>query len=328
MIPTTAFQMAEVAEAKGTDQTEISQAAEKKFDSFMGDDGDAFAGKKAPEDVALSPEERERKFEQLFESGDFFGPEVMGEKLAAEQELLAEAADEKSDCKIDDHDGLYKADGGLLPDTEYTINGSLYRTDGYGRIKSCIPHLEYTTDGKRDMQEQREAGGEDRLENDDGGHLVASMFKGEVGEGNLVPMRSTINRGDYKRMENDLKNALKAGKEIADGKIDLSYDGDSRRPPKISAEFEIDGQKKVYRFDNVEQSTDLLDEVKDKVGTEDGNRLEQTLKDMKEDHCDASITSVKEDYDENGNLKKVAVGLLNETTGTKTYKEYNVGKEA
>ena len=44
---------------------------------------------------------------------------------------------------------------------------------------------------------------------------------------------------------------------------------------------------------------------------------------MKEDGNDVAITSVKVEYDENGNSTKITVGVLNETTGEKTYKEYN-----
>lgn len=34
------------------------------------------------------------------------------------------------------------------------------------------------------------------------------------GEENLVPMRRTINRGDYKKMENEIAKALQEGKEV------------------------------------------------------------------------------------------------------------------
>lgn len=47
------------------------------------------------------------------------------------------------------------------------------------------------------MKEQKESGGEERREDDDGGHIIARILSGSEGEENLVPMRRTINRGDY-----------------------------------------------------------------------------------------------------------------------------------
>ncbi|MDO4976714.1 MAG: type IV secretory system conjugative DNA transfer family protein [Eubacteriales bacterium] len=85
----------------------------------------------------------------------------------------------------------------------------------------------------------------------------------------------------------------------------------------------IDGKKTVCEFDNVEGSTDLLDSLGDKISDEDYDRLKQTLDEMKEDGCDAAITSVKVEYDENRNPTKVTVGILDESTGIKKYKEYS-----
>ena len=45
-------------------------------------------------------------------------------------------------------------------------------------------------DGKRNNYAQRVVGGNDRLDDDDGGHLVATIFKGSGNMDNLVPMNS------------------------------------------------------------------------------------------------------------------------------------------
>lgn len=37
---------------------------------------------------------------------------------------------------------------------------------------------------------------------DDSGHLIASIFNGSRGIGNLTPMVRNLNRGEWKRMEN------------------------------------------------------------------------------------------------------------------------------
>ena len=83
------------------------------------------------------------------------------------------------------------------------------------------------------------------------------------------------------------------------------------------------GRKTVCVFDNVENSVDLLDSLTDKISDGDYARLKQSLQEMKEDGCDAAITSVKFRYDENGDLAKITVGILDELEGTKSYKEYD-----
>lgn len=43
---------------------------------------------------------------------------------------------------------------------------------------------------------QKVAESEDRLHDDEGGHLIASIFKGSGDLDNLVPMNSNLNKGD------------------------------------------------------------------------------------------------------------------------------------
>ena len=62
------------------------------------------------------------------------------------------------------------------------------------------------------------------------------------GEENLVQTRRTINRGDYKRMENEIAKALQEGKWVS-VHIKIEYNGESGRPTKIRAEYIIDGKK-------------------------------------------------------------------------------------
>lgn len=64
--------------------------------------------------------------------------------------------------------------------------------------------------GKADRNQyaQRTVGGVDRLDTDDGGHLIANIFKGSGEIDNLVPMNATLNRSEYKTLENTWKNAL------------------------------------------------------------------------------------------------------------------------
>ena len=228
--------------------------------------------------------------------------------------------------ETDDNGQTYKKNGKLLPNVEYTVNGNTYKTDSRGRIVSCEANPKYTEEGPRDNEKQREAGGQERKENDDGGHIVARILGGSEGEENLVPMRSTINRGDYKKMENEIAKAIQEGKKV-DINIELEYDEDAERPSKIKVTYIIDGKTTVVEFDNEENSTKLLDSIKDKIGEEDYNNLKNEIADMKEDGADASITSVKVEYDENGKPVKVTVGMLDESTGLKTYMVYEPKQE-
>ena len=86
----------------------------------------------------------------------------------------------------------------LKPNVEYTSKeGYTYTTDSQGRVASCEGSLQLG-DGKRNNYAQRVVGGNDRLDDDDGGHLIATIFKGSGNMDNLVPMNSNLNRGEWK----------------------------------------------------------------------------------------------------------------------------------
>lgn len=344
-------EMAETSEINGDGAFEFSEKANDKFDNIMGDDKiDSSQYEDAPQ---LTPEERESKFSKLFDAGDFFR-KAQSEQMDNTSQMYVSANDKDENSAIettaeqgtdqadtsqkrepnaiyevngdvyetDDNGDTYKKNGVLLPNTEYTVNGNTYRTDEHGNKVSCDSEPTYTEDGSRNNKEQKESGGEERQEDDDGGHIIAKILGGAEGEENLVPMRRTINRGDYKKMENEISKALQEGKKVT-VHIDLEYDGDSQRPSKIRAEYIIEGKKTIVEFDNKEGSTELLDSLNEKILDDDYNNLKDEIEDMKEDGSDAAVTSVKVEYDENGNPTKVTVGILDESTGQKTYKVYN-----
>ncbi len=81
----------------------------------------------------------------------------------------------------------------LKPNIKYTTKeGYKYTTDEKGRISSAEATLKL---GKADRNSyaQRTVGREDRLPNDDGGHIIASTFKGSGDIDNLVPMNAYSN---------------------------------------------------------------------------------------------------------------------------------------
>nr|WP_224768142.1 DNA/RNA non-specific endonuclease [Metabacillus idriensis] len=66
----------------------------------------------------------------------------------------------------------------LKPNIQYSSKeGYIYKTDDKGRIINCEGTL-ILGEAKRNNHAQRIVGREDRLPDDDGGHLITSIFKG------------------------------------------------------------------------------------------------------------------------------------------------------
>ncbi|ALZ60973.1 Putative ribonuclease YeeF [Bacillus cereus] len=139
----------------------------------------------------------------------------------------------------------------LKPNVEYTSKeGYTYTTDSQGRVASCEGSLQLG-DGKRNNYAQRVVGGNDRLD-DDGGHLIATIFKGSGNMDNLVPMNSNLNRGEWKKLENEWANALNDGDKVR-VKITPNYSGNSKRPDSFVIRYKIGDEDRwrLKNFDNV-----------------------------------------------------------------------------
>lgn len=280
-------------------------------------------------------QEAQEKFERLFKSDDVFVPDY--EPMDNDYEIdVAENLEQKQDSlyepnttyeigentyETDDRGNVYKKDGEILANTQYIVNGSVYRTDECGNKVSCDAHPRICEEGRRNITEQRESGGEDRRACDQGGHIIARILGGAEGEENLVPMRGTINQGDYKKMELEMKKALEENKNV-DVHIELKYEQNSSRPTKMMATYLIDDRKTETVFDNEENSTELLDFLEEKITHTDYMQLKEEIDDMKNDGYLVSITSVKTELDENGNAVKVTAGILDESAGIKSYKVF------
>ena len=245
-----------------------------------------------------------------------------GNDTATSQE--ADGADDKTESEdrfVDDNGKVFKdPEGNLLPNIEYEINGIKYKTDDHARISSWDGDLTASTE-ERDNDAQSEVGGDDRLADDHGGHLVANMNGGSSGNENLVPMRGHLNQGDYKKGEIEENNMLKEGKTVHESGT-VSYEGDSMRPSIIEKTY-TDGEKTVEaKYDNKEGSTELLSDIKDDISSEDYDSLSDEISDMQADGNEVSITSVVKEYDSNGKLTSVTVGYRNVTTGKKSYIQF------
>ena len=222
---------------------------------------------------------------------------------------------------FDDTGKRYKDNGSLLPNSEYTLKKYTYKTDEFGRKTSWKGEPGYNPEAERDENAQVEAGGEDRREGDDGGHLVARVLDGTSGNENIVPMRATVNRGDYKKGECEIAKAVSNRLTVLDeGKI--IYDDESERPSSIERTYVIEGEKRVLVVDNIEGGQDLLEQVSDEINEDDYDNLSDRIKDMEASGCVVSVTSIYKRYDASGKLNAVRVGFRDETNKNRYYTEY------
>ena len=144
--------------------------------------------------------------------------------------------------------------GKLEPNHKYKVGDHLYETDELGRVNRVSGKLDLTTRDRNTYQQGKSAkenGIKDGLIDDDGGHLVASIFDGAGEQINYAPMNSNLNRSAWKRMENTWGKALKIPppKEV---KIDIKpiYEGASKRPEAFKVRYWINGKKKTKFFKN------------------------------------------------------------------------------
>ncbi len=209
----------------------------------------------------------------------------------------------------DDNDNIYSIDGKLKANTTYELNGNVYTTDENGRIASCKANPVRSPENSRDNEAQRQVGGGDRRPNDQGGHIVGRDMNGSCGIGNLVAMDSRINQSDYKRMENSIKDALDEGKEVIT-KTEITYSGYSERPDKITATATVDGKDTVYRFDN-----NLDGSLRDEV-PENGKEMVKNIL----DETSGEISSIKEEYNEDGNFVETTVYITYEGENGTNYR--------
>ncbi|MDD9149979.1 DNA/RNA non-specific endonuclease [Sporolactobacillus sp. CQH2019] len=141
----------------------------------------------------------------------------------------------------------------LLSNSKYATEvGYNYKTGSLGRIKNVeVDKLEYGA-AKRNPYAQRSVGGSDRLPTDDGGHLIASQFRGSGDIDNLLPQSKNINRsgGDWYSMEQEWANTIKDNKSVRNVQIDIGYPGNSKRPDMFKVSYNIDGKLPIRRIKN------------------------------------------------------------------------------
>lgn len=154
-------------------------------------------------------------------------------------------------CNYDDCGQLYRIGDKLVTNISYELNGYCFDTDGLARVVSVEGPLHMKDrDERLPIKDSIEVIGRgDQREGDDRGHLIGDQFDGPNGLENLVPQDAEINRKDFKNFENQLADEVKAGKDVY-VKINVLYDGSSRRPTNIIVSYSIDGKKDARVFPN------------------------------------------------------------------------------
>lgn len=146
---------------------------------------------------------------------------------------------EKNVIKIDrvngDPEKNKEIQNNLQPNTIYEYeNGDSVETDEKGRvIKSTFTPVLVEDKRTPEDSQKTQAVGKEGKEGDEGGHIQAHSLGGSSERINLFPQDANFNRGEYKKIENSIRNDLKEGKDVK-VTVELIYDDpDSSRPSRV-----------------------------------------------------------------------------------------------
>ena len=133
----------------------------------------------------------------------------------------------------------------LEPNKIYRVDSYNYHTDELGRVNNVNGKLDFTTKGRNTYQQGKSVELKNGLKGeDDGGHIIAQIFNGPGEQINYVPQAQTLNRGDWKAMENEWKEALnKIPPDEVKVDIQIIYGGESKRPNRFIVKYTIGGVK-------------------------------------------------------------------------------------
>ncbi len=133
------------------------------------------------------------------------------------------------------------------PNKTYKVDENYtYHTDQYGRTSKVEGTLDLQTSDRNGYQ-QGKAGKSGGRDEDEGGHLIASIFNGPGEKVNLVPMDGNLNKGEWKKMETTWSNALKEGKTVK-VTVEPVYSGASNRPAKFNIVYQIDNERPIQKI--------------------------------------------------------------------------------
>ena len=153
---------------------------------------------------------------------------------------------------VDDNNQVYRVGDSLVHNSTYEINGYTYQTDDLGRIVSAEGTVRLKDEGRKKLyiKDSMDAIGKgSERDTDDRGHIIADQFEGANGLENIVPMDSELNKGDFRKLENRLADAVKDGSNVS-YKVEPRYSDGSHRPSEFVVTDVIDGETTVTVFKN------------------------------------------------------------------------------
>lgn len=221
---------------------------ERIMDFVLGRKSDTFDGKVYMNDAQTSPNVETYSFKL---SADDFPlseqqavsntNEKSSESDTTPKAEKVDSADKKVVEITDENRGKFTDK--LEPNTIYRDGDNSTETDELGRPikREFTPILNEEKRTREDGEVTANVGkDEGRRATDDGGHLQAHSLGGVTDLTNLVPQDANLNRGAYKKIENDIRNWLKQGKEV-EVTVEIKYDDDTKRPSSFTVTIIVDG---------------------------------------------------------------------------------------
>lgn len=165
----------------------------------------------------------------------------LAKKSADEIKLLEKARDERLAQAAKEAKAVEKPGEGVhVKKAPISKNGYTYHFDEKGRVSKMEGDVTINKAQGRNQKAQLEAGGTDRLANDQGGHYAGRRFDGPTDDFNHFAQNGNFNQSAYKKLENSWETALNDGKSIRI-EITPSYVGDSLRPNTLTVKQWVDG---------------------------------------------------------------------------------------
>ncbi|WP_375392991.1 DNA/RNA non-specific endonuclease [uncultured Sphingomonas sp.] len=127
-----------------------------------------------------------------------------------------------------------------------TKNGYHFLVDTSDRTRHVEGDLSLE-DAARSRANQRQAGGVDRRDTDDGGHFIAARFNGPNDSFNHFAQDANFNRGAYRALEDAWAKSLRSGANVS---VDIlaHYPNASKRPDSLNVTWRSGGitQRKIF----------------------------------------------------------------------------------
>lgn len=139
------------------------------------------------------------------------------------------------------------------PNTDYIVGDKIYKTDEVGNVRNVSGKLDLGKIDRNNYQQKKSVAIKDGKEGvDEGGHLIANMFKGAGEQINYVPMLGKeLNRGQWKRMEKQWQKALsKQPPDDVTVSINVLYKANVKRPLGFVVNYTINGVPYRKKFRN------------------------------------------------------------------------------